>query len=387
LPENQKTQHRYGLVKEPYDRQYEAAAQPKHPINEHNMNAEDDFRNVYNPSKGPNKWPNSHEDMRAGNYYHPYDLTVSRAQVQNEWSHDDLPENQKTQHRYGLVKEPYDRQYEAAAQPKHPINEHNMNAEDDFRNVYNPSKGPNKWPNSHEDMRAGNYYHPYDLTVSRAQITPTRRDGLVPPTPDYQYGEVFQPRKPLIEQQMHDEDDLRNVYNPNIKHNFWPSSGEDIRHTGRNGLNQITPTRRDGLVPPTPDYQYGEVFQPRKPLIEQQMHDEDDLRNVYNPNIKHNFWPSSGEDIRHTGRNGLAQIRDANATAATTASNSTAPAAAAAATPAASATDVGCKFPPGEQQYPQPNTITDATDCDGFKIKNEPSSSAAGRTPSLAQRW
>ena len=318
MPENQKTQHRYGLVKEPYDRQYEAAAQPKHPINEHNMNAEDDFRNVYNPSKGPNKWPNSHEDMRAGNYYHPYDLTVSRAQVQNEWSHDDLPENQKTQHRYGLVKEPYDRQYEAAAQPKHPINEHNMNAEDDFRNVYNPSKGPNKWPNSHEDMRAGNYYHPYDLTVSRAQITPTRRDGLVPPTPDYQYGEVFQPRKPLIEQQMHDEDDLRNVYNPNIKHNFWPSSGEDIRHTGRNGL---------------------------------------------------------------------AQIRDANATAATTASNSTAPAAAAAATPAASATDVGCKFPPGEQQYPQPNTITDATDCDGFKIKNEPSSSAAGRTPSLAQRW
>jgi len=122
LPENQKTFHRYGLVRAPYDRQYDVAAQPKHPINEYNMNPEDDFRNVYNPNKGPNKWPNSHEDMRAGNYYHPYDLTVSRAQVQSQWSHDDLPENQKTFHRYGLVRAPYDRQYDVAAQPKHPIN-------------------------------------------------------------------------------------------------------------------------------------------------------------------------------------------------------------------------------------------------------------------------
>lgn len=41
------------------------------------------------------------------------------------------------------------------------------------------------------------------------------------------------------------------------------------------------------------------------------MHSEDDLRNVYNPNILKNFWPSSTEDIRHMGRygrNGLAQL-------------------------------------------------------------------------------
>lgn len=37
------------------------------------------------------------------------------------------------------------------------------------------------------------------------------------------------------------------------------------------------------------------------------MNNEDDFRNVYNPEKKGNYWPSTFEDIRHDGRNGLAQ--------------------------------------------------------------------------------
>jgi len=102
-----------------------------------------------------------------------------------------------------------------------------------------------------------------------SEITPYKQDGVVPPTPDYQYSEGFSPNKPLIEQQMHDEDDLRNVYNPNKLNNWWPSSTQDIRFQGRNGLSQITPYKQDGVVPATPDYQYAEGYYPVKPLIEQ----------------------------------------------------------------------------------------------------------------------
>jgi hypothetical protein len=66
---------------------------------------------------------------------------------------------------------------------------------------------------------------------------------------------------------MHSEDDFRDVYTPNKQPNWWPSSSEDIRFSGSNGLNQITPNRQDGLVPPTPDYQYDVPYQARKPLI------------------------------------------------------------------------------------------------------------------------
>jgi hypothetical protein len=54
------------MVRAPYDRQYDVAMQPKKPINEENRHAEDDFRNVYNPNKGPNKWPNTHENNVGG---------------------------------------------------------------------------------------------------------------------------------------------------------------------------------------------------------------------------------------------------------------------------------------------------------------------------------
>jgi len=40
--------------------------QPKKPINEFNMHDEDDFRNVYNPEKKQNPWPNTHENMAGG---------------------------------------------------------------------------------------------------------------------------------------------------------------------------------------------------------------------------------------------------------------------------------------------------------------------------------
>jgi hypothetical protein len=76
------------------------------------------------------------------------------------------------------------------------------------------------------------------------QITPTRQQGVVPPPPDYQYDEPRQPTKPINFENRNDEDDLRNVYNPNKKANFWPSSSEDRRHAGHNGLSQITPQRQ-----------------------------------------------------------------------------------------------------------------------------------------------
>jgi len=62
---------------------------------------------------------------------------------------------------------------------------------------------------------------------------------LVKAPVDLQYNYPFQPKKPLIEQQMHSEDDLRNVYNPNKEKNFWPASTEDIRHMGRYGRNGL----------------------------------------------------------------------------------------------------------------------------------------------------
>ena len=143
------------------------------------------------------------------------------------------------------------------------------------------------------------------------------------------------------------------------------------------------------------------------------MHSEDDLRNVYNPNKSKNWWPSSSEDIRHTGRNGLAQMSEEPA-ATTPAAGAPAAGAPAAGAPAAGAPAAGapatgtpaattpaattpaaktpaaagsadCVFPKDQEHFPQPLTIEHADNCTGFKIRGEPSSSASGRTPAVAQ--
>jgi len=183
-----------------------------------------------------------------------------------------------------------------------------------------------------------------------------------------------------------------------------------LRHEGRNGLSEITPYKQDGVVPPTPDYQYSEGFSPNKPLIEQQMHDEDDLRNVYNPNKLNNWWPSSGMDIRFQGRNGLAQVTDDAKTEAKTEKKAEAkteakteakdakPAKKTAKAAAGGdkkdekaavfdASKIGCQFKAPAEHYGQPLTDDEHSNCTGFKIKNQPSLSSDGWIPnkSLAQ--
>jgi hypothetical protein len=114
---------------------------------------------------------------------------------------------------------------------------------------------------------------------AQKSITPLRQDGIVQPPKDLQYDRPGQVHKPLNLENRHGEDDLRNVYNPNIKPNpTYP------------WLSQITPLRQDGIVQPPKDLQYDRPGQPIKPLNLENRHGEDDLRNVYNPNIKPNPW-------------------------------------------------------------------------------------------------
>lgn len=64
------------------------------------------------------------------------------------WSHDKLDDNQRTFHRYGLVRQPYDYQYEVPFQPRKPLTLENRHNEDDLINVYNPNKRPEPNPNA-----------------------------------------------------------------------------------------------------------------------------------------------------------------------------------------------------------------------------------------------
>jgi len=138
------------------------------------------------------------------------------------------------------------------------------------------------------------------------------------------------------------------------------------------------------------------------------MHDEDDLRNVYNPNKLNNWWPSSGMDIRFQGRNGLAQVTDDAKTEAKTEKKAeakteakteakdakpakkTAKAAAGGDKKEAAVFDaskIGCQFKAPAEHYGQPLTDDEHSNCTGFKIKNQPSLSSDGWIPnkSLAQ--
>ena len=53
----------------------------------------------------------------------------------------------------------------------------------------------------------------------------------------------------------HEEDDNRNIYNPDKKPNPWYSQQfEWDKGTMWKSLNQITPEKKDGLVPPPKDW-------------------------------------------------------------------------------------------------------------------------------------
>jgi len=247
-------------VRAPPDRQYEWPYQTKHPINLENRHSEDDIKFTYNPNKGQNRWPSTHEETYSNTYFYegtnaghgspaanpgtnqgqfaqvasfddaenapatnstapvslaqadPLGLGIdytpaipdNKAQLPNpystqrpatvgsardiangkgspyygfsrqgnnyldfdrwphkmyqgrdksangikNWSHDKLPDNQRTFHRYGLVRQPYDYQYEVPFQPRKPLVLENRHNEDDLINVYNPKKTPEPNPNA-----------------------------------------------------------------------------------------------------------------------------------------------------------------------------------------------------------------------------------------------
>ena len=236
-----------GLEPPPKDFQYDVPGQLHKPLVWENAVDEDDFMNFWNPDKKMD----------------PY--------LYNNFAQQSITPLKQD----GLVPPPKDYQYDRPGQPIKPLNFENRHEEDDLRNVYNPDKVPNPWIHS---------YH--GSSLAQEQITPLRQDGLVPPPKDYQYDRPGQPIKPLNFENRHEEDDLRNVYNPDKVPNPWIHS----YHGSSLAQNEITPLRQDGLVPPPKDYQYDRPGQPIKPLNFENRHEEDDLRNVYNPDKKPNPW-------------------------------------------------------------------------------------------------
>jgi hypothetical protein len=110
---------------------------------------------------------------------------------------------------------------------------------------------------------------------------------------------------------MHNEDDLRNVYNPGRKTSQGeyaqakPVKKEEIEGNSPAGmmpstignfdekkddkkqsLATINPGAPTGLEPAPKDWQYEQPHQLKKPLIIENKHNEDDFRNVYNPGPK-----------------------------------------------------------------------------------------------------
>ena len=81
------------------------------------------------------------------------------------------------------------------------------------------------------------------------------------------------------------DDDNRNIYNPN-KYN--DEAWSYVQRFRRPYFAQINPAHPEGLVPPPKDWQYEMPSVMRKSLIPEQMHDEDDFMNFYNPNKKEN---------------------------------------------------------------------------------------------------
>jgi len=137
-----------------------------------------------------------------------------------------------------------------------------MHSEDDFRNVYNPGKKTTQGMYSQNEPAAANNTkqvfaqpeHPKNATApaaafnqpadaknatrqSLASINPANPTGLEPPPKDWQYEVPSQMRKPLIKEQMHNEDDLRNVYNPGKKTSMGMYVQQEPAHNATKAAN------------------------------------------------------------------------------------------------------------------------------------------------------
>ena len=95
-------------------------------------------------------------------------------------------------------------------------------------------------------------------------------------------------KKSLLWENTHDDDDYRNVYNPDVKPNpfFWAQT------SAPQSLAAIEPNKQRGLEAHIKDVQYEVPHQLKKSLLWENTHDDDDYRNVYNPDVKPNpfFW-------------------------------------------------------------------------------------------------
>ena len=139
-----------------------------------------------------------------------------------------------------------------------------------FENSYESSDLIHRYKPGKYGNHIGNY--------AQTEVNPAAPDGLVMPPKDPQYDAVVTPnnpdRKPIIHEDRHDKNDVRNVYNADKYKN----------HIGN--YAQVNPAAPDGLVMPPKDPQYDAVITPnnpdRKPIIHEDRHDKNDVRNVYN---------------------------------------------------------------------------------------------------------
>lgn len=94
-------------------------------------------------------------------------------------------------------------------------------------------------------------------------------------------------QKPLIPENKKDSNDMRNIYNPG-KHEHTLGMYAQVKNQtavaqANHTLSQVWPAHPTGLEPAPKDQQYDVPLQMRKPLIPENKHDTNDLRNVYNP--------------------------------------------------------------------------------------------------------
>jgi len=109
-----------------------------------------------------------------------------------------------------------------------------------------------------------------------AQINPYAPTGLEPPPKDWQYEVPHQMKKPLIDENKNDFNDLGNVYNPN-KYSHTLGEYAQISNQTKQSMAQISPMAPTGLEPPPPDYQYDVPHQLKHPLNRENQVDESDL--------------------------------------------------------------------------------------------------------------
>lgn len=125
---------------------------------------------------------------------------------------------------------------------------------------------------------------------SLTSVNPKSPTGIVDAPKDKQYDVPSQMVKPLVfPENAKDEHDLRNVYNPNKKPNPYivsPDFMHKVKNDSSNATSkaQINPASPTGLQEAPKDKDYDVGHQLKKSLIVENKKNEDDMRNVYNPN-------------------------------------------------------------------------------------------------------